>query len=149
MRSTPGNSTRHWAKGLDKQDIQVTGFLSTMVGARFRAVLDSISAPRDKDDDRTGSERRIDGFDQLITRILEAGLPSDKGSAQLAGFDSIGGQLLGYITCNSDLTAIPLRGNTDVLDVGRSYRHATLKQRHAVIARQGGQCATPGCWRSP
>ena len=43
------------------------------------------------------------------------------------------------------MTAILLRGNTDVLDVGRTYRLATLKQRRAVIARQGGQCATPGC----
>ena len=141
-----------------------------MIGAKFRAVLGSISAPRDKDDNRTGSERRIDGFDQLITSILESGLPSDKGirphlsvivdantldantleddagtPAQLAGFGSIGGQLLGYITCNSDMTAILLRGNTDVLDVGRTYRLATLKQRRAVIARQGGQRATPGC----
>ena len=50
-----------------------------MIGAKFQAILGSISAPRDKDDNRTGSERRIDGSDQLITRILESGLPSDKG----------------------------------------------------------------------
>ena len=180
----PDELDKDWAKGMDKQDIQInavpagfhlTGFLSTTLGAKFQSVLGSISAPRDKDDDRTGAERRIDGFDQLFTRILEAGLPSDKGvrphlsvivdadtledaagqepgttpnsgtPAQLAGFGSIGPQLLGYIACNSDLTAILLRGNTDVLDVGRSYRLATLKHRRAVIARQGGQCATPGC----
>ena len=180
----PEELDKDWAKGMDKQDIQLnavpagfhlTGFLSTTTGAKFQAVLGSISAPRDKDDNRTGSERRVDGFDELITRILESGLPSDKGirphlsvivdantlddaanqtsgttpdsgtPAQLAGFGSIGPQLLGYITCNSDMTAILLRGNTDVLDVGRSYRLATLKQRRAVIARQGGQCATPGC----
>ena len=180
----PEELDKDWAKGMDKQDLQLnavpagfhlTGFLSTTVGAKFQAVLGSISAPRDKDDDRTGSERRVDGFDELITGILEAGLPSDKGirphlsvivdadtlddagnqtagttpnagtPAQLAGFGSIGPQLLGYIACNSDLTAILLRGNTNVLDVGRSYRLATLKQRRAVIARQGGQCATPGC----
>ena len=148
----------------------MTGFLSTTIGAKFRALLDSISAPRDKDDDRAGSERRIAGFDELITKILETGLPSDNGirphlsvivdadtldnntlegntgiPAQLAGFGSIGPQLLGYITCNSDMTAILLRGNTDVLDVGRTHRLATLTQRRAIIARQGGHCATPGC----
>ena len=173
-----------WGKGMDRQDIQLntvpsgwhlTGFLTTAIGAKLKAVLDSISAPRDKDDTRSGSERRIDGLDQLVTTILEAGLPTDKGirphlsviidadtldtatgqqtgttppsgaPAQLAGFGSIGPQLLGYISCNADMTAILLRGNTNVLDVGRSYRLATLKQRRAVIARQGGQCAAPGC----
>ena len=184
----PDELDKDWANGMDKQDIQinavpsgwhVTGFLSTAIGAKFRAVLGSISAPWDKDDNRTGSERRIDGLDLLMTKILEAGLPSDKGirphlsvlvdadtledavgqtttqgagttpnsgiPAQLAGFGSIGPQLLGYISCGSDMTAILLRGNADVLDVGRSYRLATLKQRRAVIARQGGECATPGC----
>lgn len=173
-----------WTKGMDRQDIQLnavpsgwhlTGFLSTVIGAKLKAVLDSISAPRDKDDNRSGSERRVDGFDQLVTTILEAGLPSDKGirphlsvivdadtldgaagqqagttpaagaPAQLSGFGSIGPQLLGYISCNADVTAILMRGNANVLDVGRSYRLATLKQRRAVIARQGGECAAPGC----
>lgn len=32
-----------------------------------------------------------------------------------------------------------------VLNVGRTARLATPKQRHAVITRQGGYCATPGC----
>ena len=180
----PEELDQEWVKGMDTQDIQVnsvpagwhvTGFLSTVIGAKFRAVLGSISAPRDKDDNRSGSERRVDGFDQLLTRLLESGLPSDKGvrphlsvivdadtledtadqkagntpnsgtPAQLAGFGSIGPQLLGYLACGSDMTAILSRGNADVLDVGRSFRLATLKQRRAVNARQGGECATPGC----
>ncbi len=175
----PDELDKKWAEGMDRQDIQLnavpsgwhlTGFLSTTLGAKLQAVLGSISKPRDKDDSRTGSERRIDGLDELLTRILEAGLPSDKGirphlsvivdadtldaateatpsgpPAQLAGFGSIGPKLLGYLGCNTDITAILQRGNTDVLDVGRSYRLATLKQRRAVLARQGGQCATPGC----
>ncbi len=180
----PDELDKSWANGMDRQDIQLnavpngfhlTGFLSTTVGAKFLAILGSISKPRDKDDTRTGAERRVDGFDELLTRILEAGLPSDKGirphlsvtvdadtledaintepgcttgpgvPATLTGFGSIGPQLLGYIGCNADLTAILQRGNTDTLDVGRSYRLATLKQRRAVLARQGGVCATPGC----
>jgi len=183
----PDGLDEAWAKGMDRQDIEVnavpsgwhvTGFLSTTIGAKFKAVLGSISAPRDKDDDRSGSERRVDGFDELMTRILESGLPSDKGvrphisvivdattledatnqntgalpaggmPAQLTGFGSIGPQLLGYLGCGTDLTVILMRGNADVLDVGRSYRLATLRQRRAVIARQGGECATPGCHNS-
>lgn len=180
----PDELDKKWSEGMERQDIQinpvpsgwhVTGFLSTTTGAKFQAVLGSISKPRDEDDKRTGAERRVDGFDELMTRILESGLPTDKGirphfsvivdadtlqaaatrasgtttapdlPAQLAGFGSIGSQLLGYLGCGADLTAILQRGNADVLDVGRTYRLATLKQRRAVIARQDGICAAPGC----
>lgn len=175
----PDELDKKWAEGMDRQDIQVnavpagwhvTGFLSTTLGAKFKAILSSISAPRDKDDERTGSERRIDGLDGLLTRILESGLPSDKGirphlsviveadtlegltnptsagsPAQLTGFGSIGPKLLGLLGCNADIAAILKRGNTNVLDVGRTHRLATLKQRRAVTARQNGECAAPGC----
>ncbi len=77
-----------WERGMDKEDItvdalpegwHVTGFLNTLTGAKLRKVLDSVSAPRDKDDDRTGSERRVQGLDDLLDSILGNGLPSDKG----------------------------------------------------------------------
>ena len=73
---------------MDHEDFQVdavpdgwhvTGFLNTVTGAKLKEVLDSVSAPRDKDDDRTGSERRVQGLDDLLDSILANGLPSDKG----------------------------------------------------------------------
>ncbi|KAA1372212.1 DUF222 domain-containing protein, partial [Aeromicrobium fastidiosum] len=75
-------------RGMDKQDFQVnavpdgwhvTGFLNAITGAKLKKVLDAISAPTDKDDTRTGSERRVQGIDDLLTDILGNGLPSDKG----------------------------------------------------------------------
>ena len=57
----------------------VSGFLNTVTGGKLKAVLDSVSAPRDKDDDRTGSQRRVQGLDDLLDSILANGLPSDKG----------------------------------------------------------------------
>jgi hypothetical protein len=77
-----------YERGMDKEDIavdalpegwHVTGFLNTITEAKLRKVLDSVSAPRDKDDDRTGSERRVQGLDDLLDSILGNGLPSDKG----------------------------------------------------------------------
>jgi hypothetical protein len=77
-----------YERGMDKEDItvdalpdgfHVTGFLNTITGAKLKKVLDSVSAPRDKDDDRTGSERRVQGLDDLLSSILGNGLPSDKG----------------------------------------------------------------------
>jgi hypothetical protein len=184
--------------GMDKEDIavdalpdgfHVTGFLNTVTGLKLKTVLDSVSAPRDKEDLRTGPERRVQGLDDLLSAILANGLPSDKGvrphmsvfvdadtaeaaaervrqeteepnlvpdpmpatePAKLAGFGNIGPHLLMYFLCVSDFTAFLMKQDgghrqAQILNVGRSHRLATLKQRRAVIARQKGVCATPGC----
>lgn len=77
-----------WEHGMDKEDVtvdavpdgwHVSGFLNTITGAKLKKVLDSVSAPRDKDDVRTGSQRRVQGLDDLLSSILGNGLPSDKG----------------------------------------------------------------------
>jgi hypothetical protein len=175
----PDELDEAWMKGMDKQDItvapvpggwHVSGFLNITAGAKFKKVLDSVSAPHDAEDTRSGSERRVQGFDDLMSKILEGGLPADKGvrphvsvmvdadtladqggvSAQLAGFGPIGPNLLAYLACISDFTPILTRqgfptGQSKVLNVGRAHRSPTLKQRRAVIARQNGICAAPGC----
>jgi len=70
----PDDLDKAWAEGMDRQDIQVnpvpdgwhvTGFLSAVTGAKFKAVLDSVSKPTDPDDTRTGAQRRIDGLDAV------------------------------------------------------------------------------------
>ncbi|MCU1679083.1 MAG: endonuclease, partial [Frankiales bacterium] len=50
----------------------------------------------------------------------------------------------------SDFTAFLMKQHggarqAEILNVGRTHRLATHKQRRAVIARQLGVCATPGC----
>jgi hypothetical protein len=163
----PDSLDEAWAAGMDREDIQVNpvpdgwhvnGFLNTLTGAKLKTVLDSLGAPRDADDTRPGSERRVTALDQMLTTLLESGLPSDKGvrahlsviidsngSASLTGFGAIGPQLLAQLGCQSDLTPIAMDGQSKVLNVGRTSRLATLKQRRAVLARQGGECAAPGC----
>ena len=189
MRSIPMSSTRRGPRAWTKADLQVNavpqgfhvnGFLPIHVGSKFRTVLDSLSAPRDADDKRTGPERRVDAIDQLCQQILDAGLPSDKGvrphvsvtadaetvhaaatrtrgttsepmvPADLAGFGPIGPELLAMIGCTADVTPIlthqmPDFSQDHILNVGRTHRLATLKQRRAVLARQEGRCAAPGC----
>lgn len=71
-----------------------------------------------------------------------------KAPANLAGFGSIGPRLLSYLTCGSQLEPIlidHIGPNPKVLDVGRSQRLATPKQRSAIWLSQDGQCASPGC----
>lgn len=194
----PEDLEKAYLNGQDKHDINVTpllegwhvtGFLDAATGARFKAVLDAVSAPHGEDDQRTGAERRVQGFDDVLSSVLENGLPSDKGvrphvsvfadaetvqaaaehvrhetedphtvhppmepvtPAQMAGFGNIGPSLLMYFLCVSDFTAFLMQdGGGDrqaqILNVGRTHRLATLKQRRGVIARQHGVCAAPGC----
>jgi hypothetical protein len=187
-----------YERGMDKEDIavdalpkgwHVTGFLNTVTGAKLKTVLDSVSAPRDKDDDRSGSERRVQGLDDLLDSILGNGLPSDKGvrphlsvsvdaetleaaaqhvkdttekpylvpkpmpatePAKLAGHGTIGPHLLMYFLCVSEFTAFLMKegGGTrqaQILNAGTDKYQPNKLQRRAVIARQQGVCATPGC----
>ncbi len=69
--------------------------------------------------------------------------------AELSGFGPIGPQLLSYLACTGDITPILASGDdleqAQVLNVGDTIRLATPAQRKAVIARQHGVCAAPGC----
>ena len=187
-----------YERGMDKEDINVdalpegwhvTGFLNTVTGAKLKKVLDSVSAPRDKDDDRTGPQRRVQGLDDLLDSILGNGLPSDKGvkphlsvfvnadtleaaaehvkqttenpfttptpmpdvePATLAGHGAIGPNLLMYFLCISGFTAFLMKQHggarqAQILNAARGRYQPNMLQRRAVIARQKGVCATPGC----
>jgi hypothetical protein len=187
-----------WERGMDREDFQVNavpdgwhinGFLNTVTGAKLKAVLDSVSAPRDKDDDRTGSQRRVQGLDDLCDAVLANGLPSDKGvrphlsvfvdadtleaaaqhvkhttekpylvpppmpatePARLAGHGAIGPHLLMQFLCVSDFTAFLMKDGgghrqAQILNAGTAKYQPNKLQRRAVIARQKGVCATPGC----
>lgn len=199
----PEELDQAWVDGMAKRDVRVlqtfdgwvlTGFLDIETGATFKLVLDSLSVPRDADDDRGAAERRVDGLAELCRGVLDSGtLPSDNGAkphldvivdsevlrraldpgtddaaaatlpgaeapseqqaqpAHLVGFGPIGPQLLGYLTCQSDLTPIlvdSIGRHARILDVGRTTRLATARQRRAVHVRQAGTCAAPGCSRS-
>lgn len=197
-RVHPQDLDDKWRDGMDKHDItvdalpdgfHVTGFLDTTTGLKLKTVLDSVSAPHDENDTRTGAERRVQGLDDLLSAILANGLPDDKGvkphlsvfvdadtvaaaadyvkqetqhpyrtpdpmpdvePAILAGHGPIGPHLLMYLLCVSDLTAFIVKTGTgrqqdQILNVGRTRRLATLTQRRAVLARQKGICAAPGC----
>lgn len=199
-----------WKNGMDKNDFQVqpvpggyhvSGFLNVTAGAKLQAVLNSLSAPRDADDKRTGAERRVQAIEDVASSVLDHGLPSDKGfrphmtvhadadaleaamereahhttdphqPATLAGFGDIGPMLLSLIACSSEITPVLThtqpamdgkrlhnqpaqphqagqhvpRTQAQVLNVGRTQRFATRKQRLGILARQNGVCAAPGC----
>ena len=194
----PEDLDAKWLEGMDKEDFQVdalpdgwhvTGFLNTVTGAKLKKVIDALSAPRDKDDTRSGSERRVQAINDLSDAVLQNGLPSDKGirpqlsvivdadtlvaaakqvehattdpdaelaampttePATLVGHGHIGPNLLSYFLCTSDLTAFVMtqgdgHRQAQILNVGTTRKNPSLKQRKAVLVRQKGVCATPGC----
>jgi hypothetical protein len=70
--------------------------------------------------------------------------------ATLAGHGHIGPHLLMYFLCISDFTAFLMKSGgghrqAQILNAGRSRYQPTQLQRRAVLARQKGVCATPGC----
>ena len=171
----PDDLDEAWIKGMDQHDIKVsavgdgvavTGFLPFDTGTKLKTLLQSLSAPTCAEDDRPVAERRVTALDQLLSGILASGLPQDKGvrphitltadltdladnadttTAELAGFGTIGPGQLQQMLCDADLTPILTAGKHTVLDVGRTHRLATPTQRKAVVNRQGGTCAGPGC----
>src|SRR5690606_21698181 len=88
-RLFPDDLDQAWLDGMDKEDLKlvrcgdgfnVTGFLGATTGAQLKAVLDSLTKPREAGDERRASERRCAGLSALLTGILDAGvLPADKG----------------------------------------------------------------------
>lgn len=77
-----------WLDGMEKHDIRLkrcgegfvpTGFLDIETGVLFKTIMNSLSIPRDADDDRTLAERRMDAFTDLCRSVLENGLPADNG----------------------------------------------------------------------
>ena len=177
LRATahPDDLDEAWMKGMDRHDIKVsvvgdgvavTGFLPFDTGSKLKTILQSLSAPTCAEDDRPVSVRRVTALDQLLSGILDSGLPQDKGvrphitltvdlsqiaqdpdrtTGELAGFGTIGPAQLQQMLCDADLTPILTAGKHTVLDVGRTHRLATPTQRKAVVNRQGGTCAGPGC----
>ncbi|WP_185973180.1 HNH endonuclease [Aeromicrobium piscarium] len=172
----PDELDQAWIDGMAREDIQVNpvpdgwhvyGFLNSTTGAKLTTLLQSLSAPQGADDPRTSAQRRVDGLERLLDSVLENGLPGDKGvrphlaltidastlmddagAGELVGFGTIGIRQLQEMICEADITPVAVGGKDGVLDVGRSSRLATPRQRTAVLARQGHECASPGC-RAP
>ncbi|HYJ70390.1 MAG TPA: DUF222 domain-containing protein [Nocardioidaceae bacterium] len=145
----------------------VSGYLGPETGTMLKQVLDSAAAPNGVGDQRPVAQRRVEGLHHLLGSILDSGLPSDKGirphlavnvdvktlrlavggdrttpapPAFLAGYGHIGRALL---TETTDAAGRSPYGH--VLDVGRTQRLATAKQRLAVLVQQNFRCANPGC----
>ena len=146
------------------------GYLDPEAGARFKVALDGVLGPRQKGDERSPGERRADGLDELVGRVLDSGELPERGgqrphiaitatldtllgnpgapAAELDWGFPISGVALRRIACDAELTPILLAANGDPLYVGRTRRTAPPRLRRALEQRDR-RCIWPGCNRPP
>ncbi|MFL6090982.1 MAG: DUF222 domain-containing protein [Aeromicrobium sp.] len=96
----------------------------------------------------TEAQRLKEALNGAAGRVDQQPLDLHGQPAILEGFGPIGPALLAYVAFGGELTPILVAGfkeNRRVLDVGRTERIATKKQRRAILLRQNGRCANRGC----
>lgn len=143
--------------------------LTNTAGEAFIAALDSVMPPPEAGDDRSGSQRRHDAFEDLARGFLAGGEPSHVGGERphvnvfvdvdaLEGIpgglhETEGGRVLDIetirlLSCDSSVSRIVWKGESEIMNVGRRTRVIPTALRRAVVARDR-HCMWKGCSRSP
>jgi hypothetical protein len=112
------------------------------------------------------SQRRVDALNDLIevaaatnfesidveraaigVTVSYESLITGTGAADLSSGRVITGEAARRLCCDAGLHRIVIRGQSEVLDVGRKTRHWNTAQRRAIRARHNHRCAIKGCNR--
>ncbi len=142
--------------------------LTSTAGEMFVAVMDAMMPPPAVDDGRTATQRRHDGFEDMVNGFLAGGDAPEGGGERphvnvmvdVDGLQGIpggiheteDGHVLGLETirvwaCDSSVNRIVWSGQSEILDVGRRTRVIPAATRRAVVARDRS-CTWLGCTRS-
>jgi len=129
----------------------------------------ALMPPPDADDDRTPSQRRHDGFEDLTRSFLEGSqspevggerphinihvdLPALKGTPgglhETEEGHVLNVETVRQLACDASVTRIVFGPKSELLDVGRKTRVIPAGLRKAVIARDR-HCVRKGCNRKP
>jgi hypothetical protein len=148
--------------------VEVDGFLDAEGGALVRTALEPLAARNGAGDARSHERRLADALVELAEHRLDQGdLPVSGGTrphlqvtcsletlrgqpgspaAELESGGMLAAVTVQRLACDAYLTRIVLDADSQVLDVGRTRRTATVAQRKALRVRDGG-CVWPGCDR--
>ena len=150
----------------------IRGYLTPACTATVLAVLDPLAKPaaadQDTPDPRTAAQRMHDALLDAGTRLLRSdtlphsgGVPAtvlltmtltDLETRLGVATTSHGGHLTIpaalRLAADADIIPVVMNDAGGIAAYGRSKRHATKKQRHALAARDGG-CSFPGCDTPP
>ena len=151
-----------WDGGYDLE-----GHLDAECGTRLKVAIQGVLGPRRKDDERSPAQRRADGLDELVTRVLDSGelpirggqrpnitvtatletLRGDPGApaAELDWGWPISGAALRRIACDAELTPILLGADGNPLWAGRTRRTASRR----ALAQPDRHCVWERCDRPP
>ncbi len=149
------------------------GLLDAESAALLAAALEPFLVPADAHDTRTSSQRRVDGLLQIVQSATDqALLPTvggqrpqlhvvvdprvtrstalppgrlDQNAGSTAFLPPVG---VGRIACDAQVTALLLDAGGTVVDLGRTQRLFSPRQRRLLAARDRG-CRFPGCDRPP
>ena len=150
----------------------VSGHLDDLSAAAVRTAIDALSSPAPAvngvPDPRSAGCRAAQALAHLCEWFLTHGDAPDSGgerphltitmdydtllgqigTATLAGGDILTASAARRLLCDAQIVPAVLGGASEVLDVGRSMRTASLAIRRALALRDKG-CAWPGCDRPP
>ena len=120
-------------------------------------------------EERSPQQRTADAFTDLVAAVLRHGSaptsggvlpqlnivvpleaidPGGAASGELAHGGVVSPAAIERLLCDANLRRLVTRGDSEMLDVGRSRRVWSVAQRHALRVRDGG-CRGPGCDRPP
>jgi hypothetical protein len=154
----------HISPVLDRM-ARIDGYLDAEAAARLVATLDALEPPDAKDGPtppRTLAQRRADALVRLAIGefpavrtsmdvvvdldTLMGRIPTDLTSArcEIVGFGPIDRDTAVRLACDAAVGRVIMRGASEVLDVGRRSRVATMAQRRALNVRDR-HCVEPGC----
>ncbi|HEY5199855.1 MAG TPA: HNH endonuclease signature motif containing protein, partial [Acidothermaceae bacterium] len=107
------------------------------------------SPERGADDpsDPRSAERDSDGgpLPRSAERDPDGGSTVARPYARVAGGPGLPDRVVLRLICDGRVRTVIHDGASNVLDVGRSHRLVTDRQYRALLLRQHGHCAHPGC----
>lgn len=140
-----------------------------MAGETFITAIEALMPPPAAGDDRTASQRRADGAEDLARAFLEGTETSVVGGEKphlnihvdIEAIDGKPGGLhetetgqvltmatVRQLSCDASISRIVWNSESEIIDVGRKTRVIPAATRRAVIARDR-HCVGAGCTRSP
>jgi len=143
----------------------VRGVLDAETGAMFAQVLDTL-LKRERGDQRTAGQRRVDALGDLCRSVLDSGLPQDNGirphltvvlswealagragaaPAQLEGFGTVSTAFVRRLACDARVARVVTDPDGSPIELGRSARAPSAAQRRGIRVRDRGRCRVPGC----
>ncbi|MDP2622547.1 MAG: DUF222 domain-containing protein [Actinomycetota bacterium] len=151
--------------------IELDALLDPVSGETIMTAIQSLAGPanRDRLDDRTPTQRRVDALTEICRHHLDSGAAPWVGGQKphlnvIVDVDTLHegvrsrteigqGRVIGlstmeFFACDAAVCRLVMDGPARVLDLGRRVRTATPAQLEALAIRDGG-CVVPGCGRPP